>query len=146
MVPAPRVRDAIDWQRLRRTVLEPLRAGEYATWHPFDFAAGERPDGTYPMSTEMVQRAPAPVIIVEGAYSTRPELVDLIDLAILVVAPLSVRHERQAARDSPAFLEAWHRRWGAAEEFYFTKLRPSAHFDFVINSSATEASVRRGSP
>lgn len=142
---AERTRDAIDWRRLRRTVLEPLRAGKHATWHPFDFAAGERTDGTYPMSTETVQRAPAPVIIVEGAYSTRPELADLIDLAILVDAPLSVRHERQAARDSPAFLEAWHRRWDAAEELYFTQIRPSTHFDFVINS-VTEASLRRESP
>ena len=129
---AERARDCVDWRRLRRDALEPLRAGKSAAWYPFDFAAGERPDGTYPMSTELVRRRPAPVIIVDGAYSARPELADLVDLAVLVDPPVSIREDRLAARDAPAFREAWNRRWAEAERFYFTEVSPKSRFDFVI--------------
>ncbi len=129
---AERARDALDWRRLRQSALEPLRAGQRALWYPFDFAAGVRPDGSYSMSTTAVRREPAPVVIVEGAYCTRPELADLIDLAVLVDAPAAIRHERLAAREEPAFLEAWHRRWDDAEAFYFTHVRPAASFDLVV--------------
>jgi len=128
-----RARDGIDWRRLRRDALEPLRAGRVAEWHSFDFAAGERADGTYAMSTEVTRRDPAQVIILDGAYSSRPELADLVDLSILIDVPVSVRHERQAAREDPTFLAAWHVRWDAAEAFYFSRVRPAASFDFVVD-------------
>src|SRR4051812_27970692 len=32
---------AIDWQRIRTEVLEPLLAQKPATWHPFDWLAGK---------------------------------------------------------------------------------------------------------
>jgi len=133
--PAERVRDAIDWRRLRRTALEPLLAGKPAVWRPFDFGAGERADGTYPMSPSTVRRDPAPVIVLDGAYSTRAELADLVDLSILVEIPESLRLARLTARDSPAFLAAWHARWDVAEDYYFTHLRPPDSFDLVIDGS-----------
>jgi uridine kinase len=142
---AQRAQDGIDWRRLRRTALEPLRAGRTAAWHSFDFGAGERTDGTYAMSSEVVQRAPAPVIILDGAYSARPELADLIDLSILIDAPPMIRQERLAARESSEFLGAWHCRWDAAEAYYFTVVRPPETFDLVIDSElATERGLRDG--
>lgn len=132
---AARARDALDWRRLRLSALQPLREGRVALWYPFDFAAGERPDGSYSMSTTSVQREPAPLIILEGAYSTRPELVDLIDLTVLVDAPAAIRRERLAAREGPAFLDAWHRRWDDAEAFYFTHVRPPSSFAIVVDTT-----------
>jgi uridine kinase len=132
---AERARDCIDWRRLRRDALEPLRAGRAAEWRPFDFAAGERPDGTYAMARDLVRREPAPVVIVDGAYSARPELADLIDLSILIDVPAAVRHERLAAREAPAFLAAWHARWDSAESFYFDRNRPQATFDLIVDPS-----------
>jgi uridine kinase len=123
---------AIDWRRLRTEALEPLRAGKPARWHPFDFVAGVRPDGTYAMSQNVEERQPAAVIVLDGAYSTRPELADLIDLSILVDVPLAVRHERLAAREDAEFLAAWHARWDVAEEYYFTVVRPKTAFDLVV--------------
>jgi hypothetical protein len=72
-----RARDYMDWRRLRSEALEPLLQGNAAIWQPFDLAAGVRPDGTYGISTEIVRCEPAPVILLDGAYSTRPELADL---------------------------------------------------------------------
>ncbi|HEY2375247.1 MAG TPA: AAA family ATPase [Gemmatimonadaceae bacterium] len=132
---AERARDALDWQRLRQLALEPLRAGRPGMWYPFDFAAGERPDGSYPMCATAARREPAPLVILEGAYSARPELADLIDLAVLIDAPAPVRHQRLAAREQQDFLEAWHRRWDGAEAFYFTEVRPPESFDLVIDTA-----------
>ncbi|MBZ0287726.1 MAG: (d)CMP kinase, partial [Anaerolineae bacterium] len=76
--PQQKAADVIDWRRLRSEALEPLLAGKSARWHPFDFER-QRPDGTYPLSPKFVERQPAAVIVLDGAYATRPELADLID-------------------------------------------------------------------
>jgi len=129
---AERAHDAIDWRRMRRSALEPLIAGQTASWHPFDFAGGPRADGTYAIAPTPVRREPAPVIILDGAFSARPELADVIDLSVLVEVSASIRLTRLAAREDPAFLAAWHIRWDAAEAYYFTIVRPPAAFDLVI--------------
>jgi uridine kinase len=130
---------AIDWRRLRRDALEPLLAGKVAAWYPFDFASGIRSDGTYPMAAEAVVLAPRDMIVVEGAYSCRPELADLIDLAVLVVASPAERHRRIAARETDEdWTAAWHARWDAAEAFYFTAIRPGSSFDLVVRSDGSD--------
>ena len=130
---AEKVARVIDWRRLRAEALEPLLRGEPAVWHPFDFARG-RPDGTYPLKREADRCEPAEVIVVEGAYACRPELADLIDLAVLVATPDGERRARLAAREDPDFLRAWHARWDDAEAFYFTEVRPPSAFDVVIDN------------
>jgi uridine kinase len=139
--PQARAADAIDWRRLRVEALEPLHAGRLARWHVFDFVAGVRPGGTYAMRADFVERPPSAVIVLDGAYSTRPELADLIDLSVLVDVPIDVRHERLAAREDKQFLAAWHARWDAAEEYYFTHVRPKSSFDLVVSGI-----LRAGSP
>ena len=134
-----RARDAIDWRRLREEALEPLLAGRSVTWHPFDFAAGARPDGTYAISPELMRREPAPVIILDGAYSTRPELADLTALTILVEVPPAVRLKRLAGREAPDFLASWHARWDVAEDFYFAHVRPPSAFDLVVDGLAIDS-------
>jgi hypothetical protein len=71
-------------------------------------------------------------VLLDGAYSARPELADIMDYAILVEAPELLRRSRLAARERPQFLEEWHARWGAAEEYYFTRVRPPSTFDLVL--------------
>lgn len=129
-----RARDAIDWMRLRQLALEPLRAGRPAVWYPFDFTAGERPDGSYGSAGRSERRDPAPVILLDGAYSARPELADLIDLNILIDAPDEVRRARLEARESAAFLRAWHERWDVAEAYYFNHVRPASSFDVIVDT------------
>jgi uridine kinase len=132
--PEERAADAIDWRRVRGEALEPLLAGRPARWHAFDFAAGVRPDGTYAIRSEYIDREPARVIVLEGAYSTGGALTDLIDLTVLVDAPREVRHDRVQAREEREFLVAWHARWDAAEEVYFTQIRPRSSFDLVVTN------------
>jgi uridine kinase len=130
---------AIDWRRLRREALEPLLAGKVAAWHPFDFASGIRPDGTYAMAAEPVLLAPRDVVVLEGAYSCRPELAELIDLAVLIEASGAERRRRIGARETdPKWTDAWHARWDAAEEDYFTNVRPASSFDLVVRTEGSD--------
>jgi para-aminobenzoate synthetase len=130
---AQRVQDVFDWQRLRAQALEPLLASQSARWHPFDFAAGLRPDGTYALSPHSVERQPAPVIVLDGAYSASPPIADLVDLAVLIDVAVPERHKRLAAREPAPFLQRWHAVWDAVETYYFTEVRPKASFDLVVS-------------
>jgi para-aminobenzoate synthetase len=132
--PAERAADAINWRRLRAEALEPLLAGRRTRWYPFDFAAGTRPDGTYGFSAQAEVREPKPVVLVEGAYACRPELADLIDWSVLVAVPADVRHRRLARREDARFLAAWHARWDAAEQWYFSHVIPESAFDRVVSN------------
>jgi para-aminobenzoate synthetase len=133
-----RAREVFDWQRLRTDALEPLLAGQTAKWYPFDFAAGLRRDGTYALCQQPVEKQPAPVIILEGAYATNPALADLLDLTVLVDVPVPERHRRLEQRESnPQFLQRWHALWDEVEAYYFSEVRPKSAFDLVVSGSAT---------
>ncbi|MBA2668348.1 MAG: hypothetical protein H0U69_15090 [Trueperaceae bacterium] len=129
--PHGKVADVIDWRRLRSQVLEPLLRGEAAAWHAFDFDRG-RTDGTYPLKSEPTRCRPTSVIVLEGAYSSRPELTDLLSLSVLVDSAVGVRHSRLAAREDAVFLRSWHARWDDAEDHYFSEVRPKSSFDVVV--------------
>ena len=110
--PAEKVARVIDWRRLRAEALEPLLAAAR------DMAA-VRLRGRRGLAAAPQTRDPAPVILLDGAYAARPELADLVDLAILVEGPDARRRRRLLAREGPAFMRGWHARWDAAEDYYF---------------------------
>jgi len=121
-----------DWARVRKSALLPLRAGKPARWYAFDFGAGQRPDGTYGMQAEPVERKPAGVILLDGAYSAGPALADLVDFTVLVDVTTVERHARLAAREDANFMEKWHARWDGLESYYFTHVRPPDSYDLVL--------------
>lgn len=129
-----RAADAIDWRRLRNKVIQPLLSGEIARWNAFDFLAGLRSDGTYGIEAGFKECNPSDIIVLEGTYSARPELTDLINLAVLVDVPIAVRHERLNKREEKDFLEAWHARWDQAEEHYFRVIKPPSSFDLIVSN------------
>jgi uridine kinase len=124
---------AIDWQRLRAAALEPLRAGREASWHPFDFAGYDYATGSG-LATELVTRQPTIVLVIDGLYSCRPELGDLIDFCIFVEAPPEVRRQRHNERERRDEAE-WHRRWDEAEDYYFAHVRTPESYDLVVRTT-----------
>jgi uridine kinase len=131
---AERVRDVFNWKRVREDALNPLLQGQIARWHPFDFAGGLQPDGTYGMSELWIERQPASVIIIEGAYSSSPQLADLIDLTIFVDVPIKERHKRIHEREKDEqFMQRWHSLWDDVEKYYFSEIMPKASFDLVVS-------------
>jgi para-aminobenzoate synthetase len=130
-----RLNGVFDWSRVRSQALEPLRAGRPGQWHAFDFIGGLGKEGTYSLKKQGTEVAPAPTILVEGAYSASPPLGDLIDLAVLVDLHSKTRHLRVAARgDNAEFLAKWHESWDDVETYYFEQVRPPDSFDLVIHN------------
>jgi uridine kinase len=120
-----KVDHVIDWRRQRR-VIGQLRTGREARWRPFDWQAF---DGRLAAA---VAARPSPLVIVEGVYSGRPELADLVDLRVLLDTPADERHRRLEAREGPDHVDDWYHRWTEAEEWYFgTLVRPEV-FDLVV--------------
>ena len=115
----------IDWRR-QRQVLDSLRRGRRATWSPYDWEAD---DGRF---GRPVSGGPAEVVILEGAYSARPELADLLDLRVLLEVPPEVRRARLLRREGARYRAEWEARWAEAEDLYFGTRMPRRAFDFVI--------------
>ena len=114
-----------DWERLRSSALEPLRADERARYQAYDWSTGR--------VGQWVEVAPATVVIVDGVYSLRPELQGLLDLRIFVDTPRNLRLERMLARGQ--YETDWIGRWMAAEDWYFERVRPAASADLIVNGS-----------
>jgi uridine kinase len=135
LTPAERAVDCIDWRRMRREAIEPLLAGNVASWHPFNYETmlGPAPSTPHLQAPHTVTARPAGVIILDGIYSSRPELSDLIDLSILVDAPVAARYRRHDEREKQDEAE-WHARWDPAENWYLTQVRPAGSFDLVVHT------------
>lgn len=87
------------------------------------------------LAKDAVTLQPAEVIILDGAYSSRPELTDIIDLTVLIeVSDDSARRKRLIAREGESYMTNWHSHWDAAEDYYFTKIRPFSSFDLRVFS------------
>ena len=95
------VEAVIDWARLRDQALLPLRAGESATFQPYDWDAD---DGRLALPKTIPA---ADVIIVDGVYAARPELADLVDLAVYLGVDPQTRADRYTARDEDPELAAF---------------------------------------
>ena len=76
------------------------------------------------------------VVVLEGAYSCRPELHDLLDLRVLLDIPPWVRRRRLLEREGDAFRADWEARWSAAEDHYFGTVMPPERFDLVLGAGA----------
>lgn len=124
--PRDRARDCIDWRRLRAAI-EALRRGEDATYHAFDW---DRFDGA--LRPEATTLAPAPVVIVEGVYSGRPELADVVDLRVFLGVDEEDRVRRLVAREGA--IGEWEQAWHEAELVYFAHVAPP--FDLVLGPPA----------
>jgi molybdopterin-guanine dinucleotide biosynthesis protein A/uridine kinase len=118
------VASVIDWQRLREEGLTALRAGDAATFQPYDWDAN---DGRLAAPKTIPA---AKVIILEGVYAARPELADLVDLAVYLGVDPKVRADRYAQRgDDPKWREFWER----GEVHYFGAVRPPLSFDLQLD-------------
>jgi uridine kinase len=125
--PAERADEAIDWRRVRAEVVEPLRAGRTATWVPYDWDEGQGP------SPQAITMPAAPIVVLDGAYTARPELGDIVDLTVLLeLDDDALRRERVRAREGDEFTDSWYAVWDAAEDHYFTKVRPRESFAVVL--------------
>lgn len=127
LTPREKAARVIDWRRVRDEVLLPLRAGRDASWRPFNW------ETMIGLAPETIAVSPARIVILDGAYSARPELADMIDLSILVTLDDAIRRERLRQREGEDLVADWHAVWDEAEDYYFGSVRPPEAFDLVIS-------------
>lgn len=139
---AEKVDGVIDWRR-QRLVLEALRTSGLAEWRPFDWDSDDWDADEIPLSRQSILISVAPIVVLEGAYSCRPELHDLLDLRALLEIPRDIRRARLLDREGEEYRADWEGRWSAAEDHYFGTVMPPDRFDIVLGFTR---SSRTGAP
>lgn len=124
-----RARQVIDWRR-QSLVLETLARGGTASWLPYDWEADNGSLANHPLTCSF-----STLVILEGAYSARPDLADLFDVRVLLQADAFVRRTRLNQRDGVPYQEDWRGRWLASEDYYFGTVMPPEAFDLVLESA-----------
>ncbi|HJQ03051.1 MAG TPA: hypothetical protein VJ851_15760 [Jatrophihabitans sp.] len=129
--------DSYDYQRLRTDVLEPLGPGGSRRYRR----------AAHDLRTDrMLDPAPliAPagaVLILDGLFLHRDELVGCWELSIYLDAPVDVTVRRLADRDgsSPDVDHPTLRRYLQAHQLYAAACTPADRADFLIDNSAIDA-------
>ena len=129
--PAGNAAAVIDWHR-QAAVLTALRERGAAAWQPFDWESPAWDGDEVPLAADVVRAVVAPVVLLEGVYSCRPQLAELLDLRVLLAVPRTLRRARLLQREGEAHDTAWDARWAAAEAHYFRHEMPPKHFDLVL--------------
>jgi uridine kinase len=126
--------DSFDFDSLHRVLLNPLGPGGDRR---FQQAVYDKVTDT--ARSEQVTTAPADAVLVfDGVFLLRPELIDQWDLRIFVSAPFEKTVDRARTRDQTPFTSAAEveRRYGSryipSQQFYFDTAHPADHADIIV--------------
>ena len=134
--PEANYHDSFDYGALRRVLLDPLGPDGDRRYQPavYDF-------DTDTALSPPVTTAPADaVLLLDGVFLLRPELLDRWDLRILVSAAFERILDRALIRDlarlgSAAEVDRRFRtRYIPAQELYFATARPADHADIIVHN------------
>jgi uridine kinase len=127
--------DAHDYQALNRVLLDPLGPG--GDRH-FQSAVYDRTADA--VLSPPVTTAPADAVLVfDGVFLLRPELIDRWDLRIFVSIALEKTVDRAVIRErrvsSRADVERrWRERYIPSQQLYLATVRPTDHADIVVHN------------
>ncbi len=128
--------DSFDFDALHRALLDPLGPGGDRR---FLKAVYDRPTET--VLSQPVTTAPADaVLLFDGVFLLRPELIDRWDLRIFVSAAFEETLDHARTRNLTLFgsateVERRHReRYGPSQRFYFDTVRPTDHADIIVHN------------
>lgn len=134
--------DAHDYAAMNRLLLDPLGPGGDRCFRP---AVHDRTADT----ASFPETAPAPddaVLVFDGVFLLRPELVDQWDLRVFVSTAVERTVDRAVTRDrrlrSPAEVERrWRERYIPSQELYFATVHPIDRADIVVHNDEPEKPV-----
>ena len=118
---------SFDWPRLEREVLHPLRHGRPAAFRRYNWESDTL--------QEMISVNATGIVLVEGCYSTLPELVSWFDFTIWVECDAATCLERGIARSGEAEREIWTTEWAPLEDRYIQQQRPMSRAQMVIDTN-----------
>lgn len=101
----------MDAERFFTEVLSPLSRGETVHYRPYHCHSNTL--------GEEIAVLPAPLAVVEGVYSLRPELQPYYHVKCFLDVPWSTRRARLLARNGPEGLERFEKLWIPLEDAYF---------------------------
>ena len=131
--------DSHDHHAMRRDLLDPLgpegdRRFRTAVYHRETDTALSLPAATAPADA---------VLLFDGVFLLRPELIDRWDLSIFVSVPFERTLDRAQARGSAlagltasatTIERAWRERYIPSQRLYFAQARPADHADIIVNN------------
>jgi uridine kinase len=133
--------DSFDYDALQRVLLDPLGPGGD---RGFRRAVYDKRTDT--ALSEPVTTAPADaVLLFDGVFLMRPELIDRWDLTIFVSTEFEETVVRARRRDeglygTTADVERRFRsRYGPSQQLYFNMVRPTDHADIVVHNDEPQA-------
>jgi uridine kinase len=132
--------DSFDYDALHRFLLDPLGPdGD----RRFQQAVYDRSTDT--ALSQPVTTAPADaVLLFDGVFLLRPELIDRWDLRIFVSAAFEETLGRARTRDQALYGSAteverrYRNRYIAAQRLYFATARPTYHADIIVHDDAPQ--------
>ncbi|MGC1211716.1 MAG: uridylate kinase, partial [Micromonospora sp.] len=134
--------DTHDYDALNRVLLDPLGPGGDRR---FQYAVYDRTTDT--TLSPPVTTAPADAVLVfDGVFLMRPELIDRWDLRIFVSTALEKTVDRALIRErrvsSRAEVERrWRERYIPSQQFYFATVRPTNHVDIIVHNDEPQQPV-----
>jgi uridine kinase len=114
------------WTRMRDEALLPLLRGEAARYQRYDWEMDRVNQWVVVESNQ--------IILVEGVFSSRPELRAFTDFVIFVDAPREERLRRVRARGYLARdrENSWLLPWMAVEDWYLSTVRPTEYAQLIL--------------
>ncbi|MGI6214717.1 MAG: uridine kinase family protein [Christensenellales bacterium] len=79
---------------------------------------------------------PAPLYIIEGAYSMRPEFLKYYDITVFMDISSSLQQYRLSRRETAESLENFINKWIPLEEKYIAFYEPHKKADFLLNAQS----------
>jgi uridine kinase len=134
--------DAHDWDALSRVLLDPLGPdGD----RRFQRAVYDRSADTAICPPVMTAAADS-VLVFDGVFLMRPELIDRWDLRIFISTGLEKTVDRAVIRErqvvSPAEVQRrWRERYIPAQQFYFATVRPTDHANIIVHNDEPQEPV-----
>lgn len=115
----------VDRERFLREVLIPLSQGVPFTYHVYDCQRD---------SLTPVEANPAPLSIIEGAYSLHPDLRDHYDLKVFLDVPPDEQIKRILVRNGERMAQRFFREWIPMENAYFEAFAVRGASDLMLGS------------
>jgi uridine kinase len=124
-----------DWERLSKQVLTPLIHNKIGRYQRYDWDTDAM--------AEWLEVPTGGIVIIEGCFSIRNELLPLYDVRIWVDSPKQISLERVVKREQNGTGNRylWENVYRPAEEKYIEVQRPREHADIVIDGTGSVGNI-----
>jgi uridine kinase len=125
--------DSFDYDALHRVLLDPLGPAGDRRFQPAVYNKGTDTALSQPFTTAHADA----VLLFDGVFLLRPELINQWDLRIFVSAAFEETLNRARTRDqalygTPEVERRWRNRYIPSQRLYFDTVRPTDHADIIV--------------